>query len=591
MPWQAWVTVIVTLCIFIALIRNVAAPDMLFLGATALFALCGIISPTEAFSGFSNPGVITVALLFVIAAALRETGVLDHISHRLLGSVRTERGLLGRLAFAIVPMSAFLNNTPIVAMFMPIVVEWCRRNRISPSRLLLPLSYLTILGGTLTLIGTSTNLVTQGLMVKNNMEPMSLFEIGKAGLPHAVIGIAYILFMAPRILPVRKELLEQLGESRREYLLEMQVLPGCRLAGKSVESAGLRHLPGLFLIEINREQSIIAPVSPDDIIQVGDRLIFTGVVGSIVELDRIPGLVPAADSSYEISPSQQIKRQLCEAVISSTSPLIGKTIRDADFRSTYGAAIVAVHRGGERIIGKVGDIVLRPGDTLLLQVRTNFMRSHRNDPAFYLISDVPEWRPLRRDRAWIAGLLFAGLLILMTTNVVSTEVAGAIIAMLMIAFGCISSGDARRSIDWQVLVTIASAFGLGAALQNSGASASIASGFFSVTESWGPVAAIACVYLLAAITTEIITNNAVVVLLFPICVDIAKLYAISPRPLLIALTLAASASFMTPIGYQTNLMVYGPGGYRFWDYFRFGAPLALILWPVAVTMIYFLWSF
>jgi di/tricarboxylate transporter len=319
--------------------------------------------------------------------------------------------------------------------------------------------------------------------------------------------------------------------------------------------------------------------------------VFTGIVSSIVELEKIPGLTPAADPTYEVTPRQQRGRVLCEAVISNTSPLIGSTVRDADFRAAYGAAVVAVHRSGSRITGKVGDIELRPGDTLLLQVRPHFFRSHRNDPAFFLVSDVPEWRPLRRDRAWIAGLLFVGLLVLMTTEAVPIVVACALAAVLMVGLGCIAHGEARQSVDWQVIVTIAASFGVGAALEQSGAAAAIASSFFGLSEPLGALAALACIYLLASLVTEVITNNAVVVLLFPICVETARLYAISSRPLLMALTLAASASFMTPIGYQTNMMVYGPGGYRFGDYLKVGAPLNLILWPVAVLLIPLFWPF
>ncbi len=327
------------------------------------------------------------------------------------------------------------------------------------------------------------------------------------------------------------------------------------------------------------------------VIHVNDRLVFTGVVSSIVELEKIPELVPMADPAYEVSPRQQRQRRLCEAVVSENSPLIGKTIRDADFRASYGAAVVAVHRGGHRVEKKIGDIALYPGDTLLLQTTPNFLRAYRNDPAFYLVSGVEEWRPLRRDRAWIAGLLFLTLLVLMTTGLVPTLIAATLVAVFMVAMGCISAGEARRSVEWQVLVTIAAAFGVGTALQNSGAATAIATTLVSATEAWGAIAALAAIYLLGSILTELITNNAAAVLLFPFCLETARLYDVSPRPFLIALVLSASASFMTPIGYQTNMMVYGPGGYRFADFLKVGGPLNLLLWIVAVILIPFFWPF
>ncbi|MCA9100748.1 MAG: SLC13 family permease [Pirellulales bacterium] len=590
MPVQAWLTLGVVLLLFVALLKNLAPPDLLFLGATATLALLGVISTEDAFAGFSNSGMLTVAVLFVVAGGLRETGVLDFLGHHVLGRSRTERGVLARLAGVVLPMSAFLNNTPIVAMFMPIVLDWSRRNQVSPSKLLIPLSYLAILGGTCTLIGTSTNLVINGLMVKSGLPGMHLFEIGWVGLPYALIGVAY-LALAGRLLPERKELLEQLGDTRREYLAEMLVRPGCRLIGQSVETAGLRQLPGLFLIEIDREGQIIGPVSPDDVIHANDRLVFTGIVSSIIELEKIAGLVPIADPGYEVSPKQQRRRRLCEAVISENSPLVGKTIRDAEFRATYGAAVVAVHRGGHRVEKKLGDVTLRPGDTLLLQVRSHFLRAHRNDPAFYLVSNVDDWRPLRRDRAWIAMGLFLVLIVLMTTGVVPTLVAATLCAVAMVAMGCISSGDARRSIEWQVLVTIAAAFGVGTALEKSGAATAIATTLVNSTQTWGPIAALAAIYLLGSILTELITNNAAAVLMFPFCLETARLYDADSRPFLIALILSASASFMTPIGYQTNMMVYGPGGYRFNDFLRIGGPLNLVLAIVAVTLIPWIWPF
>ncbi|MFH1302438.1 MAG: SLC13 family permease [Planctomycetota bacterium] len=591
MSLEAWITVSIVGLLFAALVRNLAPPDLLFLAASTVLAVIGIITPAEAFAGFSNTGMLTVATLFVVVAGLRETGVLDFIGHHVLGRAKSERGVLARLAAVVLPLSAFLNNTPIVAMFVPVVMDWSRRNQISPSRLLIPLSYLAILGGTCTLIGTSTNLVINGLMIENGLPGMHLFEIGMIGLPYALIGIAYLFLGGLLLLPERKELLEQLRETRREYLAEMQVQPGCRLIGQTIEQGGLRQLPGLFLIEIDRDGQILAPVGPDDIIKTNDKLVFTGIVSSIIELEKIPRLVPIADPDYEVSPRKQRKRRLCEAVISENSPLIGKTIRDADFRATYGAAVVAVHRSGKRVEKKIGDIALRTGDTLLLQTQTHFLRAYRHDPAFYLVSDVDDWRPIRLDRAWIAILLFVCLIVLMTTGLVPIVLSATLTAVLMVALGCISSGDAHRSVEWQVLITIAAAFGVGTALQNSGAATAIATTLVESTREWGPIAAIAVIYVLGSIMTELITNNAAAVLMFPFCLETARLYGVNPRPFLIALILSASASFMTPIGYQTNMMVYGPGGYRFSDFLRIGTPLNLLLGIVAVCLIPCIWSF
>lgn len=586
---EAWLTLLIVVGIFAALVWNLAPPDLMFLTATAVLAMLGIIRPEDAFAGFSNSGMLTVAVLFVVAAGLRETGLLDVVGHHVLGKARTAENALGRLSAVIIPLSAFLNNTPIVAMFLPVVIDWCRRNRVSASKLLIPLSYLTILGGTCTLIGTSTNLVVNGLMIQNNVEGMSLFEITKVGLPYAVIGVTYLFLVGRRLLPDRKELLEQLGETRREYLAEMLVQPGCRLVGKTVEEAGLRQLPGLFLIEIDTGERLIAPVGPDEVLTANSRLVFTGIVSSIIDLERIPGLVSIVDPNYEVSPRQKQGRRLCEAVISESSPLVGQTIRDADFRATYSAAVVAVHRGGKRVEKKIGDISLQSGDTLLLQVGPHFLRAHRHDPAFLLVSEMDDWRPLRRERAWVALLLFAALIVFMSTGFVEITVAATLVAVLMIALGCISASDARRSIEWQVLITIAASFGVGEAIEASGLATAVASNLVEATRPFGPLAALAVIYFLGSMITELITNNAAAVLMFPFCLETARLYDVSPRPFLIALVLAASASFMTPIGYQTNMMVYGPGGYRFFDFMRIGAPLHIVLWIVAMFLIPMFW--
>jgi di/tricarboxylate transporter len=599
MDYEAWIALVVASTVVISLLLNLGPPDMMFLGGAGVLALFGVLTPKEAFSGFANEGMLTVGLMFVIAAALQETGVLDFIGGHIFGRTKTARGAMVRLSGALIPISAFLNNTPVVAMFMPIVIDWCRRNQISPSKLLIPLSYITVLGGTCTLIGTSTNLVVHGLMLQSTDERinkgMSLFEIGQVGVPYAIIGVAYMLLIGYKLLPERKELLEQLGESRREYMADMLVQPGCRLVDRSVEAGGLRSLPGLFLIEIDRDGEIITPVGPTEVIQANDRLVFAGVVTSVVELQKITGLVPLADPAYETSPAKQAQRGMCEAVISNNSPLIGETIRDADFRATYGAAVVAVHRGGSRVQQKVGDIRLEPGDTLLLQTQPHFVRAHRNNPAFYLVSDVEQYRPPRQHRAWIAIALFLALIALMVTERLPIVVAATLVAGAMVATGCISPGDARRSVDFQVLVAIAGSFGIGLALEKTGAAAAVAGLLVDATQRLGPLAgptaALAVLYVFGSVVMEVLTNNAAAVLMFPICLATADQLGVNPRPFVIALALAASASFMTPIGYQTNMMVYGPGGYRFGDFFRVGAPMNAILAVVAIILVPYFWPF
>ncbi|MEE2739663.1 MAG: SLC13 family permease [Planctomycetota bacterium] len=591
LPWEGWATLGVTVLIVCALIKNWAPADAVFLGATVLLAALKIITPEQAFSGFSNPGVLTIAALFVVAAALRETGVLNYIGDHLLGHSVSEKGALGRLAILVVPLSALVNNTPIVAMMVPVIIDWCRKRHISPSRLLIPLSYLAILGGTCTLIGTSTNLIIHGLLLNEENMGLQFFEIGKIGILFTLVGTTYLMFVGPILLPKRKELLEQLGDSRREYLVELLVENNCRLIGQTIETAGLRQLPGLFLIEIDRDGSIIAPVTPDEIIHSQDRMVFTGIVSTIVDLEKIPGLRPATDQSYHLSPAQRRGRLLSEAVISPTSPLIGKSIRNANFRAMYNAAVVAVHRNGSRVTNKVGNIILNPGDTLLLQAGTHFSQAHRNNPDFYLVSDVEDSHPLRYERAGIAVMVFLALLTLMVFNVLNPMIASFIAAGVMVGTRCVSAASARKSIEWQVLITIAAAFGVGSAIQASTLGNVAAQALVAITHQWGPHATLAAVYITTVLVTEVITNNAAAVLMFPLCLQTATVLGVQERPFIIALALAASASFASPVGYQTNMMVYGPGGYRFTDFLRIGLPLNIILCVVAIVGIPYIWPF
>lgn len=616
---SGWLSLAVTLAVFVSLLwRRDLPPDFLFLGGLVALVLLGVISPSDALGGFANPAVVTIAALFVVAAGLNATGVLDWIGNRLLGGARTATAAMVRLAGVVVSLSAFVNNTPVVAMFVPVVLHWCRQRGVSPSRLLIPLSYLTILGGVCTLIGTSTNVVTNGLLkeeqriaqteerytlaFRRQLHEMSLFELGRVGLPCAVFGTLYLLLFGRRFLPDRTGLVDQFGAERREYLVEMLVQPGCRLIGKTVEDAGLRHLRGLFLIEIDRDDEVITPVAPEDVIHERDRLIFTGVVTTIVDLVRIPGLVPAADITYDVHPRRRRQRHLCEAVISRSSPLVGVTVREARFRQLYQAAVVAVHRNGTRVPSKIGDIVLEPGDTLLLQTRTEFAQRYRHSRDFCLVASVEGSQPRRQERAWLSLGLLGVLIVWLAAEswtpeagplagLASPAVAAMTVAGLMVATRCLPVSEARSALDLQVLITIVAALGLGRALSESGAANSLAGLLIAGVGGDNPYLLLAAVYVLAMLFTEVMTNSAVVAMLFPLAVATAAASGYSPRPFVMAITLGASLSFLTPIGYQTNLMVMGPGGYRPADFFRVGWPLSLLTGAIALALIPRVWPF
>jgi di/tricarboxylate transporter len=589
MTLEAWLVIAVVLGCLGGLLFTRTAPELILFGGVALLLVAGVITPTEALSGFANEGLITVALLYVVVAGVRETGGIDFLVNHVLGRPRHLRGALARLLLPVTAMSAFINNTPAVAMFLPAVLTWSRRLQISPSKLLIPLSYGAIVGGTITLIGTSTNLVVNGLLLSRGEPGFSLFEIAWVGLPTAVVGVLYMMFCAPRWLPERLPA-SVMFENPKEYTVEMMVEAGSPLAGKTVEQAGLRHLHGLYLVEIERENEVLAAVGPYERLQAGDRLVFAGVVDAVVELQRFKGLTPCADHIFSLEDREHRERVLVEAVVSPRCALIGKTIREGRFRMTYGGSVIAVTRDGNRIAGKIGDIVLQPGDTLLLDVRPPFLERHRNSSDFLLISPVSDYIPVRHERAWVAWCILAGVVLTAASGLLSMLEAAMLGAALMLLSGSCSVGSARRSIDAPVLLAIAAAFGLGKALEVSGAAARVAEYFLQLADGH-PWIVLACVYLITSVLTEVITNNSVAVLMFPIVMALAEQLGVSHLPFMIALMMAASASFATPIGYQTNLMVYGPGGYRFADFLKFGIPMNVLVAVVAVLIIPWVWPF
>ncbi|MFQ5805759.1 MAG: SLC13 family permease [Phycisphaerae bacterium] len=594
MGWEAWFTLAVIAVVCGVLVRGIGPPDMVLWGGTVVVTIVPIIGPADAISGFASESVLTIAALFVIAAGMRETGALDLVGGRMLGAARTERGALLRMIPQVTAVSAFLANTAVVAMLIPVLSDWCRRLRVSPARLLLPLSFLSILGGMCTLIGTTTNLIVSDIMQKAQpaLAGLSMFELAWIGVPCVLIGAAYLLLVAPRLLPARTDMLETIGKSVREYLVEMSVQPHCPLVGKSVEAAGLRRLPGLFLVEIVRDHRVIAPVEPDEVLLAGDQLAFAGVVETIVDLERIPGLVPVTEADRDVTFAERRNRRYCEAVVSGTSMLVARNIRAANFRALYNAAVIAVHRGGERLVGRIGDIVLRAGDTLLLQTGPHFAEANRNNPDFYLVSSLEQARPVRHERTWIALGLLALLVVLLVFGGhfgVRPVVAAFLVAGLMMLTGCISIGDARRAVNLDVLLTIAAAFGLGKALEASGAATALGDLVVYLTGQRGAIAALALVYVVTIALGILITSKAAAVLVFPIAMVAATQLDVDPRPFAIVVASAAASSFASPISYQTNMMVYGPGGYRFTDFLRVGLPLHLMLWIVALIVIPLVW--
>ncbi|NCN27737.1 SLC13 family permease [bacterium] len=596
------ITIAVILLIFLTQIFDLSPPDLTFLAGAVALSLFGIISVNDVFSGFSNSGLITVAMLFVVARGVRDTGLLHAAANKVLGDHKSTSKAVVRMSASVLPISAFLNNTPIVAMFTPGVADWCKKQNLSPSKLLIPLSYLAILGGTCTLIGTSTNIIIGSLisahsdvvklsdasssLIGAGLRELNFFEIGAVGLPYALIGVIY-LWVFHRYLPERKYPSQTKKLEQRKFLSSLRLPKNSSLSGKSIENAGLRKLEELFLVSVERNKQLFSPVSPDFILESGDELSFSGNLDALVELNKIASFDVIDESSKEAHPTVR----MWEVVLSSSSPLIGSKVKESDFRVRYNSAILAIHRNGQYLKGRLGEVTLKAGDTLVLQSGLHFRRAFRDHKDFLLVSSIPEWRPLNRGKSGIALLLLTSLILLMTSNVFPNALVATAIALAFVASKCLSASEARDSIDWSVIITIASAFAIGQAVEASGLARYIAENYLSVSLGLSAFWQILIFYFVISLITELITNNAAAILFFPVSLEIANSLQVDARPFIMTLILAASASFMTPIGYQTNMMVYGPGGYKFKDFMVFGGFLNLILGICAALLIPYIWRF
>ncbi len=588
------------------------APDIIMMGVLMLLLVTGILDPDEAVQGFANRGVMTVGMLYIVAAAMKETGAMNRITAVLLGRPKDERAAQVRLVFPVAVMSAFINNTPIVAMFLPTLSGIARRCRIAPSKLFMPLSFASILGGVCTLIGTSTNVITSKLLADEQITAdggpvtadnpaleFGMFTLAKVGLPIAVVGLAYILIFGRRLLPDRANPIEDAETQGHGYHAALKVNPESPIVGKTVEAANLRNLPGLFLARIERSNTSIVAVSPTEKIREGDVLVFVGQLESVVELQQIKGLVPSTietqenedssdkqEESSESGSSEHYRPNLriVEAVVSNNSTLVGMTIRQSGIRTQYGAVVVAVRRQGQEIPGKLGEIRMRPGDTLLLEAPPGFSDRFGSAGDFYLVNERITPATLRHDRAWASIAILALLVVLISFGIFPPMTAAMLAAGLMVLTRCCTGPQARKGIDFQILTVIGASFGIGHAMIKTGLAADISSVIIDLVSVMGPYGLLAAVYFLTTVFTATMTNNAAAVLMFPIGVGIAATQGINPMPFIVAITVAASCEFSTPIGYQTNLMVMGPGGYKWLDYTRFGGPLTILCGVICVGL-------
>lgn len=586
---KAIYTLIIVLMMVVALYNEWLKPIAIFGITTGMLLMGNVISTHELLAGFANEQVAVIILLIIISSIIQRAGLLELGLNWMFRGANEYKRFSGRLLSFVGISSGFLNNTPIVAAFIPFVYGWSQKNGVAASKILLPLSYTAILGGTITLIGTSTNLIVNGLVEQNGLIPFELFDFIYVGIPVTIIGIMYMVFFGQKLLPNRTDALNSFNDNTREYLVETKVMLGSKLINKTVEQADLRSLSGLFLVEIIRGDRKIGPVKPTQNIREGDYLIFAGDTATIPEL---------LDSKFglELPKLKGIQQQelinVFEVVISYNSSLAGKKVRETNFRGKYDAAIVAIHRNGERLSGKIGDIVIQNGDLLVLLTGKDF-RKRIDVGAFYLINKQTEIQNIDKKKGYI--LTFGALLaiLLSTFNFISLFKAMLIYLCFVLVVKWVKSGDIQKGFDLNLAFIAALSLAIGQAMTNSGLAQIIAQSLMEVMGGIGPIGILIGIYILTNVLTEFVTNIAAASITLPIAIYLAQAYNLPYQPYVLAVAYAASMSFLSPIGYQTNLMVLGPGGYKFKDYIKFGLPLTILCFVTTVLVLslkYNLWQ-
>lgn len=580
--WDAWLTGSVVVAVLVILMTTHQATDVVLTAAVTVLIVAGVLLPKEGLAGLGNESIITIAVLYVVVAGLDATGANTIIAERFLSKPKSITGALAKMMFPVTFVSAFMNNTPVVAMFLPTVNDWAKQHRIAVSKLMIPLSYAAVLSGTVTMISTATNLLVNGMLLNAKGVQFGMFDLFWVGIPITIAGVLFVVVFNKWLLPDRQAAMEQFSDPR-EYSVEMMVDAAGPLPGRTIEQAGLRQLPNLFLAEISRDDEILPAVGPQEKLRANDRLVFVGAVGSVVDLRKIRGLTPATNQIFKLE-APRARRCLIEAVVSPECPLIGRTIREGGFRTEYDAVIVAMSRRGERVERKLGDVTLRAGDTLLLEAHPSFAERQRSSHHFYLVSRVPDSSPVRFERAYVSLAILAVMVVAASFSTLGMLKAAMLASGAMLVTRCCTADEARRSVEWNIILSVAAAFALGTAVEKSGLAKAMAE---SITAAAGgsPMWSLVGIYAGTLLLTELISHSAAVSLLFPIAMSTADGLGIDFRPYAAAVTVAGSLGFATPLGYQTHMMVYGPGGYRFVDFLRIGVPMDILCFAIAMATI------
>ncbi|MBN1112104.1 MAG: hypothetical protein JXA53_04230 [Bacteroidales bacterium] len=577
--------------ILIVLYNEWLGTSFTFMIGVTVLGVFGILSPKEILFGFANEQIAVIILLLLIGEIIRQTGMIEIVFDRIFINAKSYRGFLSRMTILVAAFSAFLNNTPLVAVMMPYVNSWCKKKNISPSKFLMPLSFAAIMGGTITLIGTSTNLIVSGFVIDQkiipNLPELQLFDFAYVGIPMAIIGLLYIIFLGDKILPGTAEPTETLVSNNRDYILEAEVRANSNLIGKNITQTQLSQIEGLYITEIIRKGITIQTITPDFTIQENDVIFFAGSTNNIADLVNIDnGLtIPTVGMLHKKKHTEVV-----EIVVSHNSSLINKSVRESNFRGKYDSAVIAIHRNGARLSGKIETFKLKAGDVLMLFTGENFMVTSNDTKDFYFISKVKDFHKLE----WYKILtLFGGTglaILLSALNIFPLFTGLIILILILLAMGITNPKDLPKHIDYDLALIIVMSLALGTAMIKTGAALLISDFITTLFLPLGKVGVLSGIYIITAFLAAYITNKAAVAIIFPISLTIASELGVNPMPFILVVAFAAAANFMTPIGYQTNIMVYGPGNYTFKDFFKVGFPLTILymIGTVAIlSLLYF----
>ncbi len=583
---------------FILFVMELFPLDVTALSILAVVLVLGYISPEEAISGFANPAVITIALLFVLSHALQKSGILEYMVIRLNKLTEWSR-FLGLFVFLILVAlaSAFINNTAIVAIFIPLTIRLAQKYNISPSKLLMPLSYIAIIGGTLTLVGTSTNLLVNSIYVNSisSSPPLGMFEFAKFGLVMLVIGMAYLLIAVPFLIPSRT-VTSSLTKSYHMggYLTELKVSAESPLVGRTCKERAVNKNYDITVLDILRDGKLISKNIRDTFIDPEDILFVRGSLENFLRMKEVEKVTMLTDEKLTQVELVHDDNTLVECLITNQTDLVGKSLMEINFRRRFGSFILAIRREGEILRKKIAHVVLQAFDTLLIYGPIEKIKELSDSGDFIVLGKI-EATLQKHKYWWVSVAVILGTVILAALGIVPILKGALIGAIFLLVIRVITANEAYQSINWQVIVLIAALIPLGIVIQKSGTAFWIGTVLNDIANAFNPLIRptimLSLVYLVTIILTEMTSNAATAIIMTPIAISAAQQMGLDPRTFVFAVCFAASASFITPIGYQTNLMVYGPGGYKFTDYVRVGLPLAIVLWCIATWLIPILWPF